>query len=142
MFDANLEDVLRTNDDAKRATIGSPPVGDQEWQDFCHWFVDQAVRFGDPPASLRIGRYWASHNGDEQMHRSDYGWIVEFNDPRQLIVLTDGRCLLAKESGVWSQTKYRVTRLKSGLRESAFRTLFLVVREWWLGPEDSYTEKV
>jgi hypothetical protein len=157
-FDAQLEDMLRTDPQDEEISIGSPAVADQEWveahtelqdeeisiaspavadqewDEFCQWFVDQASRFGGPPAALPTGGPWASHNRKGPMYPRYYGWVVPFNDDEVLIMFTDGDCRLATH---WRKTTYRVTELKSRLREVAFRTLFLQVRYWWLVPGGS-----
>jgi hypothetical protein len=115
-FDAQLEDMLRTYPQDEEISIGSPAVADQEWveahtelqdeeisiaspavadqewDEFCQWFVDQASRFGGPPAALPTGGPWASHNRKGPMYPRYYGWVVPFNDDEVLIMFTDGDC--------------------------------------------------
>jgi len=133
-FDDQLKDTLRPRSNGDQSIVGTPPLTDQEWQSFCRWFVDQAVRFGGTPAPLQATRrHWVRHSRETPKNTGDRGWIVPFMRHQCLIVLTDYRCVLTYKWGQSTQ-KYGVAELEPGLREAAFRALLLEVRDWWLLP--------
>ena len=133
-FDAQLEDALRPRSDGDQSIVGTPPLADQEWKDFCHWFLDQAVRFGGTPAPLSATRRkWIRRSRETAINTGERGWLVPFTEYRCLMVLTDGRCILAHAWGE-SAEEYGVAELEPELRDEAFRALLIEVRDWWLLP--------